>query len=105
MRVLLTIIAFSFIATSAYADDWRKTCDSYGGLAETIMSGRQSGTSMAKMMKVLNNDEGSELFEKLIIAAYDRPRYSTEQMQKRSIEEFRDKMYLECAKAMRAKKQ
>jgi len=104
MKALLTIIAFSFIATSVYADDWRKTCDSYGELAESIMSGRQSGTSMAKMMKVIGDNEGSDLFEKLIIAAYDSPRYSTEGMQKRSIEEFRDEVYLECAKAMRAKK-
>jgi len=104
MKILLTIITFSFTATSVYADDWRKTCDSYSELAETTMNGRQSGTPMAKMMKVLSNDEGSELFEKLIIAAYDSTRYSTERMQQRSIEEFRDEKYLECAKAMRAKK-
>ena len=73
-----------------------------GSLAESIMNARQVGVSMETMMRVIgesNYESGSELeesIESMIIAAYKEPRYSGEGMQKRTTEEFRDKVYREC---------
>jgi len=101
MRTITTTLILSIIAMPLQAGDWRKTCGSVGELATTIMESRQSGVSMAKMMGAVSGEENS-LAEKLIISAYDSPRYSTERMQKRTVEEFRDEVYLECVKAMRS---
>jgi hypothetical protein len=85
-------------------DDWRSACNSLAGLAETIMDGRQQGVSVAKMMEAIANEEeqtAQKLVEELIIAAYDQPRFSTAKMQRRTMEEFRDAVYLQCVKARR----
>ena len=90
-----------------YAGDWRELCGTIEKLATTIMKGRQSGMSMAKMMEITaeKHIEGvTDLLEKLIIAAYDSPRYNTKSIQKRTVEEFRDKVYLKCVKSIRTRK-
>ena len=42
-------------------------------------------------------------FEKFVIAAFEIPRYNSLEMQKKSIEEFRDLLYLECVKKSKPK--
>lgn len=105
MRIYLaTIMCIFFIAMPAHAeDDWRAMCNSVASIAETIMKARQDGVSMAKMMEIPEPEGSNGLGEGLIIAAYESPRYSTEEMQTRSIEEFRDKAYLQCVKAIKPK--
>jgi hypothetical protein len=87
---------------SESSDDWRSRCNSVGALSESIMSGRQHGVSMSKMMDSAN-PEIRKLVEEIIIEAYDSPRYSTDAAQIRSIEEFRNEVYLQCAKSTRPK--
>ena len=96
-------MSFLLTFTSAYADDWSEKCDSYTQLAEAIMKARQSGVSMAKLMKTVKKKDGGDFVVQLIIDAYDTPRYSSEKMQQETIENFRDNNYLECVKALRNK--
>ena len=105
MRTILITLVLYIMAMPVQAADWRETCGKFGELATTIMENRQSGVSMAKMMEAIAGGEENPLIEKLIISAYDSPRYSTERMQKRTVEEFRDEVYLECVKGMRAQKE
>jgi len=78
--------------------DWLWECASLGKLAEQIMTDRQNGISRATMIGAV---QSKYLFEYMIIEAYDVPRYSTDRMQKKSIEEFRDRIYQECVEATR----
>lgn len=73
-------------------------CDSISELALKIMSGRQNGIAMSKMMQIAKQDE---LMQTLIIDAYEKNRYSTEEYQVRVIQEFRDNAHLQYVKALR----
>jgi hypothetical protein len=100
MRTITTTLILCIFALPLQAADWRESCGNFGKVAKMIMEKRQSGASMAKMMEAITDIDNS-VVEMMIMSAYDRPRYSTEQMQQRTIEEFRDDVYLECVKVLR----
>ncbi len=62
------------------------------------MTNRQLGGSMADAIEVANGDE---TLESIVISAYEVPRYGTERMQQRQIEDYKNEVYLTCAKAAR----
>lgn len=101
MRKILTTIVLFIMAMPVQAEGWREVCDSVGKLATKVMEYRQSGVSMSVMMGSISEGELSTLIEEVIISAYDKPRYISERMQRRVVEEFRDGTYLECVRTMR----
>ncbi len=77
-------------------------CEAISNLAEFIMKHRQNGLSMSVQMKHRGaNSVTREMKDALTIAAYEKPRFSSGEYQKKSIEDFRDKAYLDCVKAAR----
>lgn len=76
----------------------KSPCDDISDLALQIMRGRQNGTAMSKMMQIA---EDNKLIQAMVIAAYEKNRYSTEEVQTKIIEEFRDDAHLQCVKALR----
>ena len=80
--------------------DWPRICATFGKVAEKIMTERQGGISRTQMIQSVRGDS---LFEYIVVQAYKVPRISTDRMQKKSIEEFRDRIYLECVNATRLK--
>lgn len=96
--LLACSLAFAASAQEPPKVDWQTKCESASRLAKTIMEGRLAGVSMSEMMSIAK--EGG-LSHTMIIEAYDSPRYQTPAMQRRAVEEFRDKWYLLCVKALR----
>jgi len=98
----LTILLFSIlISFNSYAEETEKedvmeTCSLYEELAGSIMTHRQSGTSISKIMKIVGNDE---LLQKMIVMAYEESRWGVEDNQKKSIENFKNKWFLMCFKS------
>lgn len=94
---VFALAGISLIAGSASAD--QGSCDAIGILAKSVMSARQGGVPM---QDILSNGVGSkkvsELTRLLAMAAYDQPRFSTEEHQERAITEFQNQMYLACLK-------
>lgn len=86
-----------------YAQDKLAACNSISSLAETIMKQRQNGAPMSEMMRIAGEAGGAigKVGEELVIMAYDKPRYTTENYQQRVIEDFRDSAHLECVKQAR----
>lgn len=85
----------------AQANDAIEVCTSVGELAESIMQHRQSGTSMSLLMSVvtegLDDDSASRnVVAGMIRSAYGEPRFSTDRMQRRSIEDFRNSYEAMC---------
>jgi hypothetical protein len=68
-------------------------CKKYSQIAEKIMTWRQDGKSMPKMMTDFGD---SEIMRAMIIDAYNTPRYNSQEYRQRSIENFRDEVYLHC---------
>jgi len=76
-----------------------QTCKNMHKLAKNIMDSRQQGMAMPDIIETV---DGNPLFEYFIESAYDMPRYSTDEMQQRSIEDFANSIYAECWKNYKA---
>ncbi|MDH5480018.1 MAG: hypothetical protein OEX11_04570 [Nitrosomonas sp.] len=94
MRILILAVFFSILTTPIYADDKRDNCTEVGEIAASIMKARQAGMSLDKMMQ-LPNSVGNEA---IVIIAYDKQRQSTELMQNRSVNQFREDILSTCEK-------
>lgn len=60
---------------------------------------------MSEMIRIANLDgvENKELYEELVILAYESPRYNSKKMQNLTIVDFQNEIYLNCIKEYRAK--
>jgi len=91
--IALFCITYAIPAISA-DDDCRDYCDVMARAGEVIMNAHQKGYPMQKMIGTYSG--AGDTIDELIIVAYDSPRYSTEESQQIAIEEYREKVYLEC---------
>ena len=91
---------FAFVPPSfAQSDD--EVCKSLGDLGSTFMKARQKGIPLSDLVKVFpesSDNYTAEVARKLAIAAYEQPRYSTEENQLQVVSEFRDAIELACYK-------
>jgi len=96
---LFTIFAliFSIWSAQAAAEDF---CDSVGTFARTIMEARQTGVAMSKLVELTKQHGMDEGGMPIIIAAYEAPRYSTEEYRQREIQDFENQAYLACGKGL-----
>lgn len=67
--------------------------------ANQIMSARQSGVPMPKLMQIIRKSGGQKIDEDMVTEAYEVSRFSTEEYAKRAISDFSDAWYLLCIKA------
>ena len=70
------------------------------------MDARQDGMAMSAIIKIAIGDYKANSKEyqdakSLVISAYEKPRFSGSDYKTKSIEDFRDKAYLDCVKAAR----
>lgn len=80
-------------------------CTIMGDTAEAIMRHRQSGAAMSVLMNALAGadtvDEGSrDAGRRMVIMAYEQPRYSTDRNQRRAIADFRNDVEVACFRAV-----
>lgn len=77
-------------------------CDQLGGLAESIMRGRQLGASFSDAMSVARNagPEIRDITIALVRDAYNETRYTSATYQNRAVEDFRDKIVSACYRTM-----
>jgi poly-D-alanine transfer protein DltD len=73
-----------------------EACKAIEKLAESVMSARQRGVAMSKMLEIVNDGEPNELVNAMVMDAWDKPRYSTERHQQRSISDYRDAAFGAC---------
>jgi len=98
------ILISSVTDQPAKANDWRDRCKMDAQVAASVMKGRQKGVPMAEMMDVVTKNTTNEAAaEALVIAAYERPRYGSNEMRQRSVEDFHNDFYLACAQESRSK--
>jgi hypothetical protein len=87
------------IAAQAQADT-DKDCAAASKIARTVMKARQSGVVAADFMAQadvrLSNEDTKALTKQLILSAYERDRYYSEDMQKRAAVDFANDTYMLC---------
>jgi hypothetical protein len=72
-------------------------CDMLQDTAYIIMNNRQNGVPMVTQYKVASGS--SDILQKMVLAAYDQPKYSSASYQQSASQEFADEAYLLCIKA------
>jgi hypothetical protein len=84
-------------ATPTSEKNVEELCVGLAQAGRSIMDGRQSGVSMIKLMGVANNaGELAPLMKNLVQDAFKSPRYETQEMKTRVIQDFEDKVYATC---------
>ncbi len=96
-KILLTLIMAVGMVTLANAKDKEKSyCELSASLAEAIMSRRQEGVPMSKILAIFSD---SDPFDKnSVIKAYSLSRYDSEKFQQSAIADFRDQRHVDCLK-------
>lgn len=72
----------------------RADCNDMAELAESIMTSRQQGIPITKLLGALKDDT----FKGMVTVAYEQPRWHTKASQQRAITEFANEVYLICDK-------
>ena len=79
-----------------------EACNMLSSYATTVMEGRQAGVPIASMVQTIDNTPMKKLeksiFKSIVIDAYSRPRFSTNEYIAREITEFTNSIYLQCLK-------
>jgi len=84
-------------STNAVAEEKdMASCEDIAAVAESIMKNRQAGVPATKMIELTKD---TPLFKTLTVMAYERTRYTTDEVQQRIIRDFTDDIYLECLTA------
>jgi uncharacterized membrane protein YqiK len=87
-----------------YSDpEWMSICKSASKTARAIMNSRQKGASMSDMMeRIMATDAPAEIkktIKPFVLAAYERPRFSTPEFVLKAEIDFENEAYLTCMSA------
>lgn len=93
--LIAAAVAMSFMAQ---AEEKQDICGMVNELAGSIMSARQRGVDMAQAMKAAGENAEADFIRKIIIAAYEKPRYSVAENQQAAVTDFKNSVYLICVK-------
>lgn len=95
-KLFLTINAIlltALLAISHQANALTKAeCAELSEAGERLMEMRQNGFPMRKIMAQFD----SPVLQNIVKAAYDVPRYSSDEYQKRAVEKFGNRLYMDC---------
>jgi hypothetical protein len=96
--LFLTLLAS---ASQSEASD-NGVCKAISEIASVVMQARQIGVPMADLMDVFHKDDYKEseinLIKKMVINAYEQPKFSTTKVQGETITEFSNQWHLSCVK-------
>ena len=90
------IVALTLFAASPVMAEG--LCTDIEEIATAVHEARSAGVSVTRMMELAN---GSQVIETIVLDAYDRPRYQTEQVIIRDRQEFVNKWVMHCIRARR----
>lgn len=72
-------------------------CPSILEVAKSVMTARQSGTSVTAIMDVINkSDTKKDTMKEMVYNAYSEPLYHSEEYQQSAITEFSNQYYITC---------
>lgn len=95
----LLISAAVAMSLTAQAEEKQDICGMVNELAGSIMSARQRGVDMAQAMKLAGENAEADFIRQIIIAAYEKPRYSVAENQQAAVTDFKNSVYLICVKS------
>ena len=110
MAIVASAFMFSSSAQAQIKSNNTKDafCQNIGELASNVMTMRQMDVPMTKVMAIINThasdasvDQNSVSFARnLVIKAYERPSFSTEQYVQKAVIDFRNEVEVACYRAL-----
>jgi hypothetical protein len=93
MKGFIFFLLFTYINVAhAEGDPKESKCNFFGLQAEMIMEYRQDGVNMGDVIEKFPSDK------ELVVSAYERPRFNTEENKRKSIQDFTNETILKCYK-------
>lgn len=97
--IFVVCFTMSAVSTVTVGDQKnRDQCSKISDAASQIMTARQEGVSMSKMMEAPSEGALGDLLREITVAAYEKSRYSTGPMKQKAVEDFHNDVYLDCIK-------
>ena len=100
--VLISVLGFSSISSNAIASQF---CDMIERISYQTMLSRQQGAPLSKEMGIINEiatesqgSKATQILKKIVISAYEEPKYETKENQEREAQEFSNDWTLACYK-------
>lgn len=76
-------------------------CAALEDFAKNVMTARQEGASLSKLVATVNspspNDGGA--MQEIVVQAYEHPRLSSEESKSTAVNDFGNEIYLDCLRA------
>ena len=76
-------------------------CETFSDYAKNVMTARQEGASIARLIKIVNSPDPEDggVMQQIVIDAYDHPKLSLEENKREAIKDFENEIYIQCIKA------
>jgi hypothetical protein len=98
-NILFAAILILLSSSACIASEKADKCRALANLGRTIMEGRQNGVKMSVFFSNIPDNSAEVFVEKLIIRAYDSPRFDTEEEQREAIDDFENNILFNCIKS------
>lgn len=93
MNLKAAVAAVAIVAASgAAAETKQETCTLIGQVAAVIMEDRQDGVDMSKLMEIAE----AKLLQRMVIFAYETPRYPSEGYKRKAVQDFANEAMAAC---------
>jgi hypothetical protein len=90
MKRLLIAATAALMMTAAHADP---VCVALGEYSRTVMDARQTGVALSKIMEIV---KGDDIHTRIVLDAYEQPRFQTEEFRRTAIQDFGNKWETVC---------
>lgn len=76
-------------------------CAALEDFAKNVMTARQEGASLAKLVATVNSPSPGDggAMQEIVVQAYEHPRLSSEESRSSAVNDFGNEIYLDCLKA------
>lgn len=100
LLLALTLVSTSVFAQEKDKSDDHKVCAEIEEMARLVITKRYQGVSARTLIEATKGDKATKM---IIINAYKKPSYKTEDVINDTINEFADEWYLMCLEARTGK--
>jgi len=96
LLALTLVLPLTVQATEGSTDGSSELCSKFAEMSIEIMTYRQTGVPMDKLMDAVESDLGKSI----IATAYKQPKHADQESQKREVEEFAIDVYVACLRSL-----
>lgn len=96
MKKLVLAVSVLFSASVIASDTDKVTCEQMANVASVLMDARQKGVDIVEIVDIAKKTGVVDGMMPIIKAAYEVPEYSTPEIQRKAVRQFRERAYLTC---------